>query len=87
MTSTQGFASVLPVGCAKTRMIWAFPTTSKSSPFGIINFIPKNLKDDQHLCKCARVDEDGALAKSTDFTNLLVDDFITTMESTGSDAS
>ena len=31
-------------------------------------------------------DEDGALEKSTDVTNLLVDDFRTAMENNGGDA-
>ena len=34
-----------------------------------------------------RVDEDGALENSTDVTNLLVDDFNISMETTGGDAS
>ena len=32
-----------------------------------------------------RVDEDGALEKSADVTNLLVDDFIISMETSGGD--
>ena len=41
----------------------------------------------QHPFKCVRVYEYGTLEKSTDLTNLLVDDFIISMETNGGDAS
>ena len=42
--------------------------------------------NEQHPCKQIRVDEDSALANSTDVTNLLVDEFKISMETTGGDA-
>ena len=38
-TSIRGFTSMINVVCAKARMLWVFPTTSKLSPVVIIHFI------------------------------------------------
>ena len=57
VTSIYGFTSILTVVCAKTRMIWVFPTSSKIAPVRIIHFILTTLINEQHLCKRARVDE------------------------------
>ena len=39
VTSIQGFTYMLNAVCAKTRMLWLFPTATKISPFHIIHFI------------------------------------------------
>ena len=67
-------------------MIWVFPTASKRSPVIIIFFILTTLNNEQHPCKHVRFYTDGALEKSTVVTNLLVDNFIISMETTGVDA-
>ena len=64
---------MLIVVCPNTRMIWVFPTAPKRAPVRIIRFIPTTLMNRKHPYKCVRVDEDSALEKSTDVTNLLVD--------------
>ena len=71
---------MLAVLCANTRMLWVFPTESKRSPSRIIHFILTTLNNKQHPCKHVRVYEYGALEKSTNFTNILVDGFSITME-------
>ena len=55
-------------------MLWLFPTASKLAPVRIIRFILTTLKNEQHQCKCVRVNEYCALKKSTDVTNLFVDE-------------
>ena len=45
------------------------------------------MNNEQHPCRHVRVDEDGSLANSIDVANLLVDDFIISMETNGGDAS
>ena len=45
------------------------------------------IKNKQHPFKRIRVDGDIALENSTDVTNLLVDDFKISMETTGGDVS
>ena len=40
-----------------------------------------------NMHKIVRVDEDSALSNSTDVTNLLIDKFKTSSETTGGDAS
>ena len=71
----------------KTRMLWVFPTASKRSPVCIIRFILTKIKNEQHPSKNLRVDEDGALANSTDVINLLIEELKISMETTGEDIS
>ena len=52
----------------------------KKYPVFIIRFILTTFKNEQHPCKCVRVDEDGALENSTYITNLLVDELIISVE-------
>ena len=46
LASIRGFASMLIVVCAKTRMIWVFPTVSKRAPVFIIPFILTTFMDE-----------------------------------------
>ena len=67
VTSVRGFTSVLDVLCASTSYPWAFPTRSKRSPVSIVLWmicvINKQIKTFHRM----RVDEDGALARSSEF--------------------
>ena len=87
VNSIHGLTYMLNILCAKTRMLWLFPTSYKLSLVRITQFILTTSNNEQHQCKSVRVYEDGALEKSTDVTNLLVDEFKTSMENTGGDAS
>ena len=87
VTSFYGFTSVFTIVCARIIMFLVFLTASKRSPVLIIRFVPTTLENEQHPCKCARVDEYGALENSKDDTSLLVDASIISMETTGVDAS
>ena len=87
MHSTLGFISILTVLCEKTITIWVFPTASKISPVWIIHFILTTLNNEKHPSICVRFHEYISLSNSTDVTNLLVDDFRISMETTGGDAS
>ena len=78
---------MLTVVCENNIIIWLFLTASKWSPVLFISFFLKTLKNKQHPCKRVRVDDNGALENSTDITNLLVDKFNISMETTGDDAS
>ena len=86
VTSIRGFTSMLTVACEKTKMIWIFPTATKLSSVFIIRFTLRTLSNEKYPCKRARVDEYGALKKSTDVTNLIVNEFKISMENTGYDA-
>ena len=85
VTFIHGFTSMITGVCAKNIMIWLFHTASKLAPVRIILSILTALNNEQHPCKFVRVDEDGTLKISTDFTNFLVDEFIISMETTGGD--
>ena len=86
VTYIRGLTFMITVVCEKTIMIWVFPTAYKRAPICIIRFMT-TLLNQQHQLNRVRVDEDSALTKSTDVTNLLVDEFKIHTETTGGDAS
>jgi hypothetical protein len=86
ITSIRGFSSLLSIIDGKDRMLWNFPTASKSAPISILEYFFNMLEKEDVVIKCVRVDEDGALAKSSEFTTFLTNCNIT-METTGGHAS
>ena len=78
---------MLTVVCANTNMIWLFPNESKWSPVYIIRYILKTFNNEQRPWKRVRVGEYGSLENSTYVTNLLVDKFNISVETTCGDAS
>jgi len=84
--SIRGFTSLLSIIDGKDRMLWTFPTASKRPPLAILEYFFSILaKHDITVCSI-RVDEDGALANSSEFTDFLVQKSIA-METTGGHAS
>ena len=81
-TSYRGFTSLLSIIDGKERMLWNFPTANKRPPLAIITYFFSLLAKENITIKTIRVDEDGALANSSEFTNLLVSHKIN-METTG----
>ena len=73
--------------CTNTRILWVFTTASKISPDRIIYVILTTLNNEKHPFRCIRVEKDGALTNSTSVSNLLVNEFIISMENTGGGAS
>ena len=73
--------------CERTRIIWNPPTASKQSQLRIIRFILTELNNDQHPCNRIIFDEDGALEKPTEITDLLADEFNIDLGSAGVDTS
>jgi hypothetical protein len=70
--SLRGFTSMLVIIDASTRMLWLFCTASKTPPMQIIQYFFDILAREECSPKIIRVDEDGALARSTDFTDYLI---------------
>ena len=83
MSSIRVFTPMLTFVCAKNRMLWVFHTESKQDPLWIIIFIIETLKNEKDPCKRVRLDEYGSLEKSKDVTNLLLDKYRISMETTG----
>lgn len=70
--SIQGFTSLLSIIDGKDRMLWTFPTANKRPPLAILDYFFAILeKHNIPVCN-VRVDEDGALANSSEFTDFLV---------------
>ncbi len=85
-TSSRGFTSLLSIIDGRDRMLWNFPTASKRPPLSIITYFFSLLAKENIIVKTIRVDEDGALANSSEFTDLLIAHNIN-METTGGFAS
>ncbi len=86
LTSHRGFSSMLLIIDAKTRMLWLFCTSNKRAPIKILSYFFSIMKRENKIIKTIRVDEDGALARSFEFTELLLQHSIT-LETTGGYAS
>ena len=84
--SLRGFTSFLSVKDAATNYTWAFPTRHKKPPLDIITYLFQVLHKEARTVKRIRVDEDGALAGSTDFCKLIHLESIV-LETTGGYAS
>ncbi len=86
VTSVRGFSSLLSIIDGSTRMLWNFPTASKRVPLTILEFFFGALTKENISILGIRVDEDGALANNTEFSNFLLARSIP-LESTGGYAS
>ena len=71
--SIRGFTSALTVVCAKASYPFAFPTKTKSPPIEIFTWFISTIRAMGYIAIYIRVDEDGSLARSTEFCNAVVD--------------
>jgi hypothetical protein len=86
IVSIRGFASLLSVIDGKDRMLWSLPTASKHVPLSVLDFLFTTLEHENITIQGARVDEDGALANSSEFCDFLLHRHIA-LQSTGGYAS
>jgi hypothetical protein len=86
VTSIHGFTSLLSINDGKDRMLWNFPTASKRVHLEILDYFFGALSKENILVLGIRVDEDGALANNTEFSEFLFARSIT-LESTSGYAS
>ncbi len=86
VTSLRGFTSMLCIIDAQTRMLWVFCTASKGPPIHIIDYLLDMLLKDNCQPSTIRVDEEGSLARCTDFTKFLIQRRLT-LETTGGHSS
>lgn len=70
--SIRGFTSLLSIIDGKDCMLWNFPTTSKRAPLSILDFFFTMLERDGVTIQAICVDEDGALANSSEFSDFLL---------------
>jgi hypothetical protein len=86
ISSLHGFTSMLVIIDASTRMLWVFCTASKTPPMRIIQYFFNVLEQEHCFPKTIHVNEDGTLARFTDFTDYLIHQHIT-LDTTGSYSS
>ena len=85
-TSIRGFTSFLSIKDAATNYTWIFLSRNKRPPLDILTFFISILKKENRYIRYVRVDEDGALANSTEFCKLIMFHQIT-LQTTGGYAS
>ena len=84
--SIRGFISTFVAICSATSYPFGFPSRSKCPPLDILKLIVTKLRNQDRKVAFIRVDEDGALARSSEFMrtchnmNIIV-------QTTGGDAS
>ena len=84
--SIRGFTSTFVAICSATSYPFGFPSRSKRPPLDILKFLVTTLRNQDKKVAFIRVDEDGALARSSEFMrtchnmNIIV-------QTTGGDAS
>lgn len=81
--SVRMFKSALPVSEAKCRHKWGFTTRSRNPPIQKMRWLVKHLRLLGHPASELRADEDGALAKSTNFVCMCIDDLGLSAQTTG----
>ena len=69
--SLRGFKSFLSVKDAATNYTWVFPTRHKRAPLEILTHLFGVLRKEERVVKRVRVDEDGALARNTEYCKLI----------------
>jgi hypothetical protein len=71
--SIRGFTSSLDVRCASTSYPFSFPTKNKNAPLEAVRYLITTLRSQGFQVNFIRVDEDRALANSSEFCQLIVD--------------
>ena len=65
--SIRGFTSTFVAICSATSYPFGFPSRSKRPPLDILKFLVTTLRNQDKKVAFIRVDEDGALARSSEF--------------------
>jgi hypothetical protein len=71
--SIHGFTSLLSIIDGKDHMLWSFPTASKRIPLKILDYFFNMLDKEGISVLGVQVDEDGALANNSEFSDFLID--------------
>eukprot|EP00957_Ditylum_brightwellii_P197023 15010290-Ditylum_brightwellii.AAC.1 len=73
--SIRGFNCSINIIDAKSNFFWGFLSSAKRVPLQILKYflhaLTKEGKDIHEL----RIDEEGAIARSVEFTNMIIEDF------------
>ena len=60
---------------AKSRKYWGFLSSAKRTPFYIITCFLHTLKKEGKNFIELRIDEEGTISRSTEFTSIIIDEF------------
>ena len=85
VTSVRGFSAGLNITFAATSYTMCFPAPSRSPPVDLVRYILTILKNMGYKIIFIQVDEDGALAQSTEFCRMVQKDIKCLLETIGGD--
>ena len=81
--SIRKFTCSLIIVDAKVRKMWTFNTQGKRPPIDTVRFFLTQLKQIGRPVQNIRTDQGGELARSSEFCNLLVEEFQCGLQTTG----
>ena len=71
IANIRGFTSALDALCPSTPCPWDFPTRSNRSPISIVLWLIRIINNQGKTAHSFRVDENGALARSSEFLKII----------------
>ena len=83
MVSIRGFKSALLITEVCTRRKYGFPTRSRSPPLAIFRYFVNHMRKMGFSATQLRVDEDGALARSANFMQMVIEELEMAVGTTG----
>ena len=75
VTSIRGFNCSINIIDAKSRKLWGFLSSAKRLPLRIFKYFLHALTKEGKDIHEIRIDEEGAIARSAEFTNMIIEDF------------
>ena len=75
ITSFRGFNSSLNIIDAKSRKLWGFLSSAKRTPLRIIKYFLHAIQKEGKTVIEIRIDEEGAITRSAEFTSMMIDEF------------
>ena len=74
IASIRGFTSSLAIVCGSTSYPFNFPTKSKAPPIDILGYVLRSIRTMGFNPIYCHMDEDGALARSSEFCKAIIDE-------------
>eukprot|EP00957_Ditylum_brightwellii_P179113 13644818-Ditylum_brightwellii.AAC.1 len=75
ITSCRGFNCSLNIIDAKSRKLWGFLSSAKWTSLRIIKYFLHALQKEEKTVIEIRIDEEGTISRSAEFTSMMIDEF------------
>eukprot|EP00957_Ditylum_brightwellii_P029150 2203308-Ditylum_brightwellii.AAC.1 len=74
ITSCKGFNSSLSIVDAKSKRLWGFMSSAKSTLLRIIKYFLCAIQKEGNTVIEIRIDDKGAISRSAEFTSMMIDE-------------